>query len=262
MSSTDHSVKSIPNDIAVIGIAGFFPDAPDLAAYWRNIIRKTVSIREIPPERWDFRHYYDPDSRQPDAIVSKWGAFLPDIPFDPLQFGIPPKALPFIETTQLLILESTRLALADAGYLEREFDRERTAVFVGTGAGQGDLGQQYSFRSQLPRLFGESAAVILSGLDGAVPEWREDAFTGIIMNIAAGRIADRFNLGGTNCTIDAACASALAALRAGILELAAGESNLAIVGGADTLMSPYAFTCFSKVGALSATGRSTPFDEK
>ena len=262
MSITDHCASAIPNDVAVIGMAGFFPDAPDLPTYWRNIIKKTVSIREIPLERWDFRHYYDPDSRQPDAVVSKWGAFLPDIPFDPLHFGIPPKALPFIETTQLLILESTRLALADAGYRDRDFDREKTAVFIGTGAGEGDLGQQYSFRSQLPRLFGESAAGILDGLDGAVPEWRADAFTGIIMNIAAGRIADRFNLGGTNCTIDAACASALAALRSGIMELAAGESNLAIVGGADTLMSPYAYTCFSKVGALSATGRSTPFDEK
>ncbi len=260
MTHADQNVSAV-TDIAVIGMAGFFPDAPDLKSYWQNIVKGTVSITEIPPQRWDSRYYFDTAPTGKDRIVSKWGAFLPDIPFNPLQFGIPPKALKFIETAQLLVLESTRLALDDAGYMDREFNRSRTSVFVGAGAGEGDLGQQYSFRSQVPRFFGESADHILSGLGTAVPEWREDAFTGIITNIAAGRIADRFNLGGTNCTIDAACASALAALRTGILELATGESDMVIVGGTDTLMSPYAYTCFSKVGALSATGKSIPFDQ-
>ena len=80
----------------------------------------------------------------------------------------------------------------------------------GIGAGQGDLGQQYSFRSQLPRFFGESAEAILAGLNGAVPEWGEDVFTGVIMNITASRVASRFDLGGANYTLDAACASAMA----------------------------------------------------
>ncbi|MDY6823095.1 MAG: SDR family NAD(P)-dependent oxidoreductase [Thermodesulfobacteriota bacterium] len=261
MSESSQGARAA-SDIAVIGMAGFFPHAPDKEVYWGNIIKGLVAIGEVPAQRWDWRQYYDADQRQPDKINSKWGAYLPDITFDPLYFGIPPKSLPFIETSQLLLLESTRLALADAGYLDRPFDRNRTSVFIGTGAGEGDLGQQYSFRSQLPRYFGSSAENILEGLNGTVPEWREDAFTGIIMNIAAGRIADRFNLGGTNCTIDAACASALAALRSGILELRAGECDLVIAGGADTLMSPYAYTCFSKVGALSGTGKSIPFDDK
>ena len=261
MTNADQCVTAV-SDVAVIGMAGFFPGSPDLNAYWRNIVKGDVFITEVPVHRWDIGQYYDPDNRETDSIVSKWGAFLPDIPFDPMRYGIPPKALNFIETSQLLLLESTRLALNDAGYLDRAFDRDRTSVFIGTGAGQGDLGQQYSFRSQLPRFFGPSARSILSGLSPAVPEWREDAFTGIITNIAAGRIADRFNLGGVNCTIDAACASALAALRAGIQELSTGESDMVVVGGADTLMSPYAYTCFSRVGALSSTGRSRPFDRE
>ena len=261
MANADQYVTA-GSDVAVIGMAGFFPGSPDLNAYWRNIVKGAVTITEIPAHRWDIGQYFDPGKRENDGIVSKWGAFLPDIPFDPMRYGIPPKALNFIETSQLLLLESTRLALNDAGYLDRTFDRDRTSVFIGTGAGQGDLGQQYSFRSQLPRFFGPSARSILSGLGPAVPEWREDAFTGIITNIAAGRIADRFNFRGVNCTIDAACASALAALRAGIQELFAGESDMVVVGGADTLMSPYAYTCFSKVGALSSTGRSRPFDRE
>ncbi|MCF8035298.1 MAG: SDR family NAD(P)-dependent oxidoreductase [Desulfobacteraceae bacterium] len=249
-------------DIAVIGMAGFFPDAADVHAYWRNIVRGLVSIREVPPDRWDWRQYYDPDQRRMDRINSRWGSFLPEVFIDPLYYGIPPNSLNYIETSQLLTLESTRMALDDAGYLDREFDRRRTSVFIGTGAAEGDLGQYYSFRSMLPGFFGQSAERVLSGLDSDVPEWSPDTFTGIIMNITAGRVADRFNLGGSNFTVDAACASALAALRTGILELKAGESDMVIAGGADTLMSPYAYTCFSKVSALSASGQSIPFDEK
>ncbi len=248
-------------DVAIIGMAGFFPGAPSLRDYWQNIILGRVTFEEIPIERWDWKLYYDPDLTVRDKINSRWGAFLPHVLFDPLHFGTPPSSLDFIETTQLLVLESTRLALADSGYLDRPFDREHTSVFIGTGAGEADLGQKYSFRSLLPHFFGQSAAAVLSGLELTVPEWNADSFTGVITNIAAGRVANRFDLGGVNCTIDAACASALAALRAGIMELRAGESAMVIAGGADTLMNPYAYTCFSKIGALSPQGRCRPFDE-
>ncbi|MBI5895721.1 MAG: polyketide synthase, partial [Desulfobacterales bacterium] len=250
------------SDIAIIGMAGFFPDAPDVGTYWHNIVQRHVAFTEVPARRWDWRLYYDADPQAADKIVSRWGGFLPETVFDPMHFGIPPKALNSVEAVQLLVLESTRLALADAGYQDRPFDRERTSVFIGAGAGENDLGQMLSFRALMPHYFGQSAAEILSGLKPAVPEWDTDVFTGVITNIIAGRVANRFNLGGTSCTIDAACASALAALRAGILDLRSGESDLAIVGGADTLMSPFAYSCFSKVGALSPQGLSRPFDEQ
>ena len=48
-----------------------------------------------------------------------------------------------------------------------------------------------------------------------LPEWTEDSFAGILLNVAAGRVANRLDLGGTNYTVDAACASSLAAVAAG-----------------------------------------------
>lgn len=249
-------------DIAIIGMAGFFPDAPDVDTYWHNILHRHVAFSEVPAQRWDWRLYYDADPQAADKVVSRWGGFLPDAVFDPMHFGIPPKTLTSVEAVQLLVLESTRLALADAGYQERPFNRERTSVFIGAGAGENDLGQMLSFRALMPHYFGSSAAEILSRMKPAVPAWDPDVFTGVITNIIAGRVANRFDLGGTSCTIDAACASALAALRAGIMELRSGESDLAIVGGADTLMGPFAYSCFSVVGALSPRGVSRPFDEQ
>ena len=51
------------------------------------------------------------------------------------------------------------------------------------------------------------------------PEWTEDSFPGLLGNVVAGRIANRFDLGGANCVVDAACASSLGALHLAALEL-------------------------------------------
>ena len=93
-----------------------------------------------------------------------------------------------------------------------------------------------------------------------LPEWTEDSFAGILANVLAGRISNRFDLGGPNFTVDAACASSLAAIYLGCRELAAQTSDMMIVGGCDTVQNPFAYLCFSKSGALSPRGRSRAFD--
>ncbi len=80
------------------------------------------------------------------------------------------------------------------------------------------------------------------------------------MNVAAGRIANRFDLGGANYTVDAACASSLAAVNLAVRELQTGTSDMVVVGGIDTIQNPFAYLCFSKTQALSPTGRCRPFD--
>ena len=80
------------------------------------------------------------------------------------------------------------------------------------------------------------------------------------MNVAAGRIANRLDLGGTNYTVDAACASSLAAVDLGARELEAGTSDMVLAGGVDAIQNPFAYLCFTKTHALSPTGRCRPFD--
>ena len=77
---------------------------------------------------------------------------MPDIPFDPLRYGMPPTSLPSIEPLHLLTLEVVRAALDDAGYADRPFPRERTAVVLGMGGGAAQLAMGYAFRSYLPML--------------------------------------------------------------------------------------------------------------
>ncbi len=245
-----------PADVAIIGMSCILPGAPDLETYWSNILGKVDAITEIPPHRWDWQTYYDPDRSAPDRIYSKWGGFLADHPFDPTWYGMPPSSIPSIDPLQLLTLEAVRAALADAGYLKRQFDRSRASVVLGVGGGSGDLGQRYALRAGLPQLFDHCP----DGLLDQLPEWTEDSFAGILLNVAAGRVANRFDLRGVNYTVDAACASSLAAAYLATTELQLGTSDLVIVGGVDTVQSPFGYLCFSKTQALSPSGKCRPFD--
>ncbi len=252
-----------PSDIAIIGMASVFPNAENVRKFWSNTLAGVDSIVEIPPDRWDWRLYYDADPKAPDKIVSKWGGFLPDIPFDPLRYGMPPSSLPSIEPAQLVALEVVRNALADAGYAERPFPRERTGVVLGMGGGAAQLAMGYAFRSYLPMLdaaTGQDLSHAIDSCDGLLPEWTEDSFPGFLLNVTAGRIANRFNLGGSNYTVDAACGSSLAAAALAVRELETGSADMVILGGVDTVQNPFTYLAFSKTQAFSPRGRCRPFD--
>ncbi len=246
-----------PSNIAVIGIGILLPKANSPQDYWRNILTKTSSITEIPAHRWDWRLYYDADRQARDKVYSKWGGFIDDVVFDPMRFGIPPNSLKSIDPMQLLALEVVRRGLEDAGYADGNFDRENTSVVLGAGGGLGDMGLQYGVRSDILRFVEAPSEQIWDRL----PEWTEESFAGSLLNVVAGRIANRFDFGGCNFTVDAACASSLAALHVAVNELESGRSNMAIAGGVDTVQSPFAYLCFSKTQALSPKGGARSFDK-
>jgi acyl transferase domain-containing protein/NAD(P)H-dependent flavin oxidoreductase YrpB (nitropropane dioxygenase family) len=250
-------VSGAPADVAIIGIATLLPHAHSPEAYWRNIVTKHCAIGEVPRERWDWRLYYDPDRRARDRIYSKWGGFIGEVPFDPMRFGIPPNSLKSIDPMQLLALEAVRRALDDAGYADGGADREHTTVILGAGGGLGDVGLQYGVRSELPRVNETNSERAWERL----PEWTEESFPGSLLNVAAGRIASRYDIGGSNFVVDAACASSLAAVDLAVRELESGRSKLAIAGGVDTLQGPFAYLCFSKTQALSPRGQARTFDK-
>ncbi|MGW7537089.1 SDR family NAD(P)-dependent oxidoreductase [Amycolatopsis sp. NPDC054798] len=235
-------------DIAVVGMACTFPGAPDLEAFWSNILRGEDSVTEVPRERWDPDVYFG-------QSTSKWGGFLPPLPVDPLDYGIPPSAMSSIDPAQLVSLETARRALADAGYAHREFDRERTSVVFGAEAG-GDLANAGTLRSLLDGYFEQVPA----GLREQLPEPTEDTFPGTLANVISGRIANRLDLGGANYTVDAACGSSLAALDLAVKELRSGTSSLVLCGAVDLHNGIHDYLMFTAAGALSPTGRCRPFD--
>ncbi|MFC9842291.1 SDR family NAD(P)-dependent oxidoreductase [Streptomyces sp. NPDC127595] len=243
-----------PLDIAIVGMACMFPGAPDLASFWANVLAGDDAVTEVPASRWDADLYHDPDGAG-EKTPSRWGGFLPEIPFEPLRYGIPPASLPAIEPVQLLALEAARRALEDSGYGTRTFDRARASVVFGAEAGS-DLSNAMTLRSVLPAYLGE----LPPALDEQLPRLTEDSFPGILANVISGRIANRLDLGGANYTVDAACASSLTAVDVACKELTSGTSDMVLCGGADLHNGINDYLLFASAHALSPSGRSAPFD--
>ena len=268
--SSKDNPHPIREPLAIIGIGSMFPKAENLEQYWSLIKNGVDAITDIPDTHWNPDDYYSPDQKKPDFTYGKRGGFLSPYSFDPLKYGIPPNVLEATDTSQLLGMVVAEQAMEDAGYgLDKEFNRDKVSVVLGvTGALElvVPLGARLGHPQWRRAL--EDAGLDAATVDDAVEriadtyvDWQENSFPGLLGNVVAGRISKYLNTGGTNCVVDAACASSLSALHLAALELQTGKADMAITGGADTFNDIFMYMCFSKTPALSPTGNAKPFDK-
>ncbi|MEA5503994.1 beta-ketoacyl synthase N-terminal-like domain-containing protein [Halotia wernerae UHCC 0503] len=260
------------NPIAIVGMASLFPQARNLREYWQNIVNKLDCITDVPDTHWSVEDYYDPNPRTPeDKTYCKRGGFIPEVDFNPMEFGIPPSILEVTDVSQLLSLVVAKEAMEDAGYGEsREFSRDTTGVVLGVAMAK-QLGMPLSARLEYPiwekalkssGLSDEDTQKIIDKIKSAYVKWDENAFPGMLANVVAGRIANRLNFGGMNCVVDAACASSFGALKMAISELVEHRSDMMLTGGVDTDNTIMAYISFSKTPAVSPSESVRPFDAK
>jgi len=261
--SSDGSTRQVP--IAVVGAAALMPGSTCLDAFWRTVMTGADLMTDVPATRWLVEDYYDADPRAVDKTYGRRGAFLPEVDFDPLRFGIPPNNLSAIDTCQLLALLVADQVLADcAGAVP--VDRDRVSVLIGASSlermveASARLHRPVWLKALREHGVAESVAQAVCDriADHYVP-WAEETFPGLLTNVVAGRIANKFDLHGASHTTDAACASSLAALYAAVAELSLMRADLVITGGVDTMNDVTMFTCFSRTPALSPTGDCRPF---
>ncbi|HLW64040.1 MAG TPA: polyketide synthase, partial [Gemmataceae bacterium] len=262
--------------LAIIGIGCLFPKADSVGGYWANLKNGVDAITEIPPTHWRPEDYFDADPKKPDFTYAKRGGFLDPYPFPPGDFGIAPNDLEATDTSQLLGLVAARMALEDAGYdpanpkSEIRNPKSRISVILGVtgtleavvplGARLGHPNWRRAMKEAgIPEAQIEEAVQRIS--DSYV-NWQEQSFPGLLGNVVAGRIANRLDLQGTNCVVDAACASSLSAIHLAGMELATGRADVVVTGGVDTFNDIFMFMCFSKTPALSPTGDARPFSAK
>ncbi|MFE5770272.1 beta-ketoacyl synthase N-terminal-like domain-containing protein, partial [Streptomyces sp. NPDC056485] len=265
-----HHSRLAETPIAIVGLAGLFPQSRNLREFWHNIVEGNDCIEDVPAGHWNLDDYYDPDPTAEDKTYARRGGFLPEIAFNPMEFGLPPNTLEVTDILQLLSLTVARDVLRDAGTENSGwYDPSRTGVILGV-TGANSLTQPLSARLQTPILKEVVRSVGLSEAEAdevaerfkkAYIPWEENSFPGMLGNVVAGRIANRFDLGGTNCTVDAACASALAAVKLAVSELVEGRADLMITGGCDAENTILMYMCFSKTPAFSKTQMIRPFDE-
>ncbi|WP_076537236.1 type I polyketide synthase [Shewanella sp. UCD-KL21] len=258
-------LKDMP--IAIVGMASIFANSRYLNKFWDLISEKIDAITEVPKSHWRPEDYFDADKTTPDKSYCKRGGFIPDVDFNPMEFGLPPNILELTDTSQLLSLVIAKEVLADAG-VTPEYDTDKIGITLGVGGGQ-KINASLTARLQYPvlkKVFKSSGLsdadsdMLIKKFQDQYVHWEENSFPGSLGNVIAGRIANRFDLGGMNCVVDAACAGSLAAMRMALTELVEGRSEMMITGGVCTDNSPSMYMSFSKTPAFTTNETIQPFD--
>ena len=222
----------------------------------------------MPSAHWQLRDYYDPDPGKPGKTYARRGAFLGTVSFEPLEYGMPPNVVPSTDTAHLLALIVARQVLESNGASRfPHVERDRTGVILGVASAT-ELVTTMSGSLQRPVLecalreegfSREEVTAIADRFSRSYVDWTENTFPGLLGNVVAGRIANRFDLGGTNCVVDAACASSLGAIRMAMQELTDGSADLVLTGSVDAINDIFMYMCFSKTLAMSSSGDCRPF---
>ncbi|KQT68982.1 MULTISPECIES: type I polyketide synthase [unclassified Aureimonas] len=228
----DRTVTRQP--IAIVGLSGRYPKAPDLDTLWSNLAGGVDGVGEAKGDRWDLGHHaVDVDSA--NRIYTKAGGFLDRVDlFDAEYFGMSPREARQVDPQHRLLLELAVEALDSAGLPQNEIAGSRTGVFVGIS------------NNDYASLVGQTV----------------DAYTNIgsALSIAANRVSYVFDLHGPSMSIDTACSSSMVAMHQACVAIASGECDMALAGGVNLLLSPRPFVGFSEASMLSPDGRCKSFD--
>jgi acyl transferase domain-containing protein/acyl carrier protein len=232
-SAEERAGRGKPGDIAVIGVSGRYPGAPDLDAFWRNLSSRADTVSELPADRW------------PDAGgVQARGHFLLGVDrFDPEFFGLSAHDAAMTDPQERLFLEVAWEALEDAGYAGDRLDdlvapdgeRRSLGVFVGVTSGDYQLlgAQQWAHGNRtMP----------------AAHQWS-----------VANRLSYLLDLRGPSQPVDTACSSSLVALHLAAESIRRGECAAALVGGVNLYLHPSRFRMLRQSGFLAEDGRCRSF---
>uniref|UniRef100_UPI0004785235 AT-less polyketide synthase n=1 Tax=Streptomyces platensis subsp. rosaceus TaxID=684832 RepID=UPI0004785235 len=234
--------------IAIVGMAGRYPGAPDLDTFWENLLAGRDSITEIPAGRWDHSRYYDARRGVPGRTYSKWGGFLDGIDeFDPLFFGISPKAASTMDPQERLFLQCAHTTLEDAGYSRGAL---RAAARARVAEDAGDIGVFAGAMYSEYQLYGAEYSV--RGEPVVVP--------GSLASIA-NRVSYFLDASGPSVTVDTMCASALSAIHLACAALQRGECGVALAGGVNLSVHPGKYLMIGEGQFASSDGRCRSFGE-
>jgi len=227
--------------IAIIGVGCRFPGSVNNPeTFWQLLENGVDAITEIPPERWQIDRYYHPDPNIPGKMYTRNGGFLDQVDaFDPQFFGISPREAESMDPQQRLLLEVCWEAIENAGIAPDKLFGSSTGIFVGMGA---DDYSRFSINS------------------GDRSQINPYTSLGNARSIAVGRLAYVLGVNGPTMQLDTSCSSSLLAVHLACQNLRSGESNLALVGGVNLMLSPEMTIGFCKLQALAVDGRCKTFD--
>lgn len=227
--------------IAIVGMSGRFPGAPNVEALWENVKNGVESVHFFTDEEL-LQNGESPAALSDPNYVRAWPVLDGIAEFDAAFFGMSPRDAEVMDPQHRLFLEVAWEALERAGY-----DPERTSGPVGVFAACGM--NHYMMYHLVPN----------REVMQTVGEWLV-RHTGNDMNFLATRVSYQMNLKGPSLNVQTACSSSLVAVHLACQSLLSGECDFAIAG-ASTLSLPQDRGYLYKPGEiLSSDGHCRPFD--
>lgn len=229
-----------PQGIAILGMAGRFPDAADLAALWRMLADGRSAFRALSDAELRAGGVAPDLIAHPDYV--KADLLVPGIEdFDAGFFGIQPRDAALTDPQHRLFMECAYQALEQAGYPPGT-TAARTGVYAGVGK------NVYREHQLGPRL---------AELVAAVGQYRLD-----IMNekdFVATALAYNLGLTGPALTVQTACSTSLVAVHLACQGLLSYDCDLALAGGVSLDLPQGRGYRYEQGGILSPDGHCRPF---
>lgn len=225
--------------LAIVGMAGRFPDSASHEKLW-ELLEKGLSVhRVVPADRFPVATHYDPTGKAVNTSHTPYGCWI-EKPghFDPRFFNMSPREALQTDPMQRMALTTAYEALEMSGYVPN-----RTAS---------------TKLDRIGTFYGQTS-----------DDWREinaaqevDTYyiTGGVRAFGPGRINYHFGFSGPSLNIDTACSSSAAAMNVACSSLWARDCDTAIVGGLSCMTNSDIFAGLSRGQFLSKTGPCSTFD--
>jgi acyl transferase domain-containing protein len=228
-STTDRPASpagtAVPEPIAVVGLSCRLPGAVSPAEFWQLLREGRDAIGRTD----GYGTAGSPHRGYVQGVEE----------FDPGFFGISPREAAAMDPHQRMMLELSWEAVEDAGLVADALRDSRTSVFVGATT--------HDHAMIVGRRGGDAVGA--------------HTFTGMQRGLIANRVSYALGLRGLSLTVDSAQSSSLVAVHLACAALWRGESELAIAGGVNLILTPESTSAMAELGALSPDGRCAVFDE-
>lgn len=225
--------------LAIVGMAGRFPDAASHEKLWELLERGLDVHRKVPKDRFDVETHFDPTGKKRNTSHTPYGCWIenPGL-FDPRFFNMSPREAFQTDPMQRLSLSTAYEALEMAGYVPNR-TRSTKLDRIGTFYGQtSDDWREINAAQDVDTYF----------------------ITGGVRAFGPGRINYHFGFSGPSFSIDTACSSSAAAIQLACTSLWAGDCDTAVVGGVSCMTNSDIFAGLSRGQFLSKNGPCATFD--
>lgn len=225
--------------LAIVGMAGRFPDAADHEKLWELLAKGLDVHRVVPKDRFPSETHVDPTGKAINTSHTPYGCWIENPGFfDPRFFNMSPREALQTDPMQRMAITTAYEALEMSGYVPNRTPSTRLDR-IGTFYGQtSDDWREINAAQEVDTYF----------------------ITGGVRAFGAGRINYHFGFSGPSLNIDTACSSSAAAMNVACTALWARDCDTAIVGGLSCMTNSDIFAGLSRGQFLSKNGPCATFD--